>query len=399
MAEVALYHVYLTRSDGAVDKVGEIAANGQRCEFRYHKGYLESSEPFPLDVINLNLRKGEYAVDRPLFGVFEDSLPDGWGRAVMSARYRLSHAEQSPHLLLRYLDDRSTGALSYNHSDNEKVRKDDESIRSIGELALAAKAFENGEAIDDMMLQRLFNSGGTPGGAHPKVNVLGNDGVPLLVKFPSVADKYDVVGLEASCLELARMVGMRVPEFSIMEEAGIKMLCLDRFDRLDGGHLHMISMQSLLNATGYYHATYIQMADVIRMVSKRPVEDLHALYRQMIFNAIVGNTDDHLKNFAMLYHNGYELTPAYDLLPNVNHKVGHTLSFLYDEIGPRRTEAVGSLAGRFKINKQSAEDIVDEVIEMIASNWNGVCKRNGVPGDETARFSNYIDTQCKKLGA
>lgn len=397
MDKKASYNVHIAGDSGNTAKVGEMVATGDRCAFRYHKSFLESQNVFSIDPKNLDVKKGQHSTDRVLFGVFEDSLPDGWGRKLMAARFKLSHAELSPHLLLRFLDEKSMGALRYELLNSPRVEAGSESIDSIGLLAQAARAFEKGELSDDITLQRLFNSAGSPGGAHPKASVYGNDGSLLLVKFPSINDRYDMVGLEASCLELARMAGIQTPVSSIMEAGGIKMLCLDRFDRAGDGCRHMISMQSLLNVSGYYNSSYVQMADIVREVSSIPEQDLHTLFRQMIFNAIIGNTDDHLKNFSMLYENGYRLTPAYDLLPNVNQNIGHTLSFLHNNICPERGEAVGSLARRFKINRKRAEDIVDEVVDAVVTNWRIACRNNDVPEGDTSGFHMYIESQGRKL--
>lgn len=394
---LVFYDIKLVNPDGAVIDVGEMGSNGRACEFRYAPSFIKSAGRFSLNPINLSLEDYNKATDRALFGVFEDSLPDNWGRKLMAVKYKLSHAAQSPHLLLQYLNNRSIGALRYESIDIKVPKSDSESIDSIGELAQAARAFELGKLSDDITLQRLFNAAGSSGGAHPKASVSGHDGLLKLVKFPSITDKYDVVGLEAACLELARMAGMQVPEFSILETGANRMLCLDRFDRVGDGCRHMISMQSLLNVSGYYQSSYVQMADVIRAVGRNPAGDLHALYRQMIFNALIGNTDDHLKNFSMYYCNGYDLTPAYDLLPNVNQKIGHTISFLHNDVSPTRIEATGSLAGRFKINRKMAEEIIDEVVEIVSGNWISVCSQYEVPPAEIDFFDKYINRQRQKL--
>ncbi|MDQ6986940.1 MAG: type II toxin-antitoxin system HipA family toxin [Mariprofundaceae bacterium] len=397
MQEKVSYNVSLAGNTGNTAKVGEMVTTGDRCAFRYHKPFLESLGAFPIDPKNLAVKTRLHSTGSVLFGVFEDSLPDGWGRKLMAARYKLSHAEQSTHLLLRFLDEKSMGALRYELLGSGKTEVESDSINSIGMLAQAARDFEKGELSDEVMLQRLFNSAGSPGGAHPKASVYGKNGSLLLVKFPSINDRYDIVGLEASCLELAQMAGIQTPVFSVIEAGGIKMLCLDRFDRVGNGCRHMISMQSLLNVSGYYNSSYVQMADMVREVSSIPEQDLHTLFRQMIFNALIGNTDDHLKNFSMLFDNGYRLTPAYDILPNVNRNVGHTLSFLHNNIGPRRQEAVGSLARRFKINRKLAESMVDEIVDTVVTHWRAVCKNNGVPDEEVSSFYMQIEQQRKKL--
>jgi len=380
--EPTLYRVELTREDGARLHVGELVSRGDRCAFRYDDAYRDNPLSFSLDPINLGLEaKTDQQANAALFGVFEDSLPDGWGRSLISKTLNLSHAEQSPHLLLQYLDHNAIGALSYDMvGGNALLTPFTETISSLEELSAAARAFERGELQDNVMLQRLFRSAGSTGGAHPKVTVADSNNKLKMVKLPSIRDIYDTIGLEASCLELARMVGMKVPEFAVLEAGNTKMLCLDRFDRTNQGCRHMISMQSLLNVTGFYYSSYVQMADIIRRVSAAPLGDLHALYRQMIFNALIGNTDDHLKNFSMYYcQDGYYLTPAYDLLPDVNQRASHTLSFNNNDVGPRRSEAIGVLAHRFKISPQTAKAIVDETVEVVTTSWNAYSDDAGHP--------------------
>lgn len=398
MADV-FYRVRLTTEEGSTVDAGDLAATGERCAFRYAPAFGSDAKRFPLDPINLPPEKREHNANRILFGVFEDSLPDGWGRTLIARRFNLSHAQQSPHLLLQYLDHKSIGALDYDMLEGAQQHGPDheESIDTVGELATAARDFENGELRDDLLLQRLFNSAGSSGGAHPKVTVSGDDGRLKLVKFRSIIDRYDVVGLEASCLELARMAGMQVPDFSVLEAGGSKMLCLDRFDRSEHGKRHMISMQSLLNLSGFYHASYVQMADLLRAVSASPAADVQALFRQMIFNALIGNTDDHLKNFSLYFRDGFSLTPAYDLLPDVNQRSIHTLAFLHNDVGPRRSEAIDSLAPRFKLSPVTAGEIIDEVVESVAGNWLRVCTRFEVPAAERDHFFGYIERQQAKL--
>ncbi|ATX81989.1 serine/threonine-protein kinase HipA [Mariprofundus ferrinatatus] len=396
--ERALYKVRLTGESGSTLEVGDLVSTGEVCAFRYANTYRKLSSSFAIDPINLPTQKNSHETNKVLFGVFEDSLPDGWGRALMGRALNLSHAQQSPHLLLQYLDHKAIGAISYERLEgNHPEERYQESINSIDELVQAATAFERGELQDSAMLQRLFRSAGSSGGAHPKVNVIGEDESLKIVKFSSVRDIYDVVGLEAACLDLARMAGMKVPEFKVLELSKTKVLCLDRFDRTEDGCRHMISMQSLLNVTGYYHSSYVQMADVIRTVSRVPADDLQALFKQMIFNAVIGNTDDHLKNFSLYYRDGYCLTPAYDLLPDVNQRATHTLSFCNNDVGPYRSEATGNLAARFKMATSTAEKIVDEVVEIVATNWPGVCSNYGVPADQIQYFNSYIERQRKKL--
>lgn len=123
-----------------------------------------------------------------------------------------------------------------------------------------------------------------------------------------------MVRVEAPCLTLAVTAGLEVPHFRVVEFGRHPALLIECFhvQGVQGRH-HMLSMQTLLGADDWYHLGYADLADLVRRLSDRPEVDLPALYRQMVFNAFIGNTDDHLKNFCLLHRgDAWRLSPAYD---------------------------------------------------------------------------------------
>jgi serine/threonine-protein kinase HipA len=178
--------------------------------------------------------------------------------------------------------------------------------------------FELGTLPPEDEFRKLLEGSSRAGGARPKALVHNTQG-EWLAKFPSWArdGAHDVVGLEATCLELARHAGLEVPKSKLQTIGRRRVLLVHRFDVTPrNGRLHMVSLRTLCRERpGVYVQAYSDMARSIRKHSAAPKSDVAMLFRHMVFNAAVGNVDDHLKNFWMLAKpEGYRLAPAFDLL-------------------------------------------------------------------------------------
>jgi serine/threonine-protein kinase HipA len=176
-------------------------------------------------------------------------------------------------------------------------------------------------------------------------------------------DAYDVVGLEATCLNLARRAGLEVPESRLQTIGARRVLMVKRFDvSAQGGRYHMVSLRTLCKERpGIYVHTYSDLAQVLRKHSASPADDLAALYRRMVFNVAIGNVDDHLKNFWMLARpGGFRLAPAFDLVPDISGRGEHTLSFQQGLACPARAEMI-ALAAEWGVAR--AAGIVEDVVK------------------------------------
>ena len=350
---------------------------GLQGQFRYAIEYLEHPQAFPLDPLNLSLSMETFDADRPregVHGVFEDSLPDDWGRRLMIRRHKLSRNAQRVPNLLRLLGIQGLGALSYVEEGRPELKPTGVSCRHLKELALLAQKFEQEPATaDDNELSLLFQAGSSPGGARPKALVEDDNGA-YLAKFASTRDRLDVVSLEAAAMALGRQAGIETADTKIFALGTTKKcLLVKRFDiNAAGGRNHLISMQTLLKADGYYNAGYRELAEVIKHISSQPGNDLHRLYRQMVFNIMIGNTDDHLKNFIMLHDDtGWRLSPAFDLLPNVGFNQEHVLRIGMDTLPPN-AETLLVEAKHFGIKRrQQAMEVITE-IHAAVSKWSEV---------------------------
>ena len=397
--------VWLTLPASEVVKVGELAIDDPDAkgalegQFRYPPEYLENPKAFPLDPLHLPLSADIFDADRPragIHGVFEDSLPDDWGRRLLVRRYKLYRSNQRIPQLLRLLGNQGLGALSYMEKGQPDLKTTGVPLRHLQELALLAEKFEQDGAVDDDELSLLFQAGSSPGGARPKALIKDESGA-YLAKFASAKDQLDVVGLEAAAMELSRRAGIETADSRLLTLGSRKCLLVKRFDINEaGGRNHIVSMQSLLKADGYYYAGYRDMAEVIRHVSALPARDLHKLYRQMVFNVMIGNTDDHLKNFLMLHNDeGWRLSPAFDLVPNIGFNREHVLRIGLDN-RPPDLETLLQEAGHFGLKRrQQAQELVMEVHEAVLE-WPAIFTANKVPVKDVKSIGRDISRRLEK---
>lgn len=385
-----LLHVWLLDVAGKMHALGQVAVteplppNGARSgAFRYAAEYLANPIIGPIDPIHLPLQSGEFRATDPhtgLHSVFIDSLPDAWGRAVMARRYQLTRTEQGDIDLLARLEGHGMGALAYTRTPEPPATDSNQipPLLSLDQLLDAADRYQaHPEQIDDA-IRLLFAAGSSPGGARPKALV--KEGERLcLAKFPARRDTLDIVGIEAAGLDVAAEIGIPVPTFRTVEVADRKVLLLDRFDVTPaGGRLHMLSLQTLLDARGYYQVGYHDLIKAVAQVSSAPQADLEQLFRQIVLNAYLANTDDHLKNFAMQWRDGgWRLTPAFDILPDVNDNREHVLHF--GSAGHRPTpEALRELGRLCGLGSRRTGDVM-ALIEGRVRSYPAYCEAYGVP--------------------
>ena len=400
-------NIWLTLPAGEILKVGKLAVKGPddrgalQGQFRYASEYLTTSKAFPIDPLHLPLVATTFNADRPhagVHGVFEDSLPDDWGRKLMIYRYKLGRNEQRVPHLLRMLGDQGLGALIYTEGEKPFPLSTGVSGRHLAELVLLAEKFEKSPStVPDDELFKLFQAGSTPGGARPKVLIVEKEEA-WLAKFGSIKDHLDVVSLEAAAMELARRAGIETADTRLLTLGSRRCLLVKRFDiNVAGGRNHLISMQSLLNLDGYYNAGYRDMAEAIKHVSTTPQKDLRMLYRQMAFNVMAGNTDDHLKNFCMLHDDrGWRLSPAFDLAPNIGFNTEHVLRIGMDNRPPDLKTMLAE-APYFGIKRrQEALEITARVYEVV-SDWNSVFADYNVPEKDAETIGSDLRQRLKNI--
>ncbi len=369
--------VWVRRREGAIRLVGELATTAPdrnsgrfESEFEYTRAWASEAGAFALDPVSLPLdaaRRFRAEMLYPPLAVFDDALPDDWGRRLLAAAITDVGTPTLPEMLLR-MRGGGTGALLFTATDT--APHPDQSVPSteLSKLLAAAAQFEAGTLPPGDEFRRLLEGSSRAGGARPKALVHDESG-EWLAKFPSRArdDAYDVVGLEATCLTLARRAGLEVPESRLQTIGARRVLMVKRFDvSAEDGRYHMVSLRTLCKERpGIYVHGYSELAQVLRKHSASPADDLAALYRHMVFNAAIGNIDDHLKNFWMLARpDGFRLAPAFDLVPDISGRGEHTLSFQQGFACPTGMEII-ALADEWGVAR--AARIVEDVVKATSA--------------------------------
>ena len=318
--------------------------------FEYDEEWLTKADRSFVFDPDLSLFRGrQYTpLDKPMFGVFADSCPDRWGRLLMKRREAIlaKKEDRKPRrldeidFLLGVYDETRMGALRFSESENGPFVSDNKDLAAppwttLRRLEYASLAFEqNDDGMEEKWINQLIVPGSSLGGARPKASVTAPDESLWIAKFPSKQDDVNVGTWEMVVHEMAALCGLNVPDAKLenFSKTGSTFLTR-RFDRDGKQRIHFASAMTLLGKTDGAGAqdgsSYLDIASVIRKYGAAPRKDLLELWRRIVFNMAVSNTDDHLRNHGFLLSNeGWKLSPAYDMNPNAE---GNALALDVDE--------------------------------------------------------------------
>lgn len=365
---------------GRLDRRPGQGHNGaDRFEFVYGRSYLDRPNAVPIYAPELPL---DDRVHLPLDGdmplCIDDTAPDSWGRAVINTKLGRPGDELDPLTYLLESGSDRVGALDYQRSPSHYSPRNPVHA-PIEQLQHFADLVASGEAVDPDLADALAH--GTPlGGARPKALIRDN-GIAKLAKFSKSTETFLWVQSEYVAMTLARRVGINAAAVEYLETAGRSTLLVDRFDRHPNGTRQrvvsaatILGMQSMIAAR---HFSYIELADEIRARFVNPADTLRELYGRIVFNILVGNTDDHARNHAafILSDNLLDLTPAYDIAPQP--RTGGTAT--HPRFGPAddgrdsRISAVLKAAPVYLLSEADARDIIESQRTIIERDWDEVC--------------------------
>ena len=343
--------------------VGRLALNPrQLCVFEYSPEFI--SDGVSISPFDLPLRPGVFTA-RPTpfdggFGVFDDSLPDGWGQLILDRHLQsqgINPRELNLLDRLALVGSQGRGALEFipdRSSNSILALADYEFLAREARKILSSEEYQ-GRGIEEFQLR-----GGSPGGARPKIFTR-FEGKEWLVKFPARHDGDRIGATEYQYSLLAKRCGIEMPETRLIEN---KYFAVERFDRSGDKKLHVVSAAGLLNAD--YRLPSIDYMHLFKLCSMltHDQEDIVRLYRLMTFNYLIGNKDDHAKNFAFIYRDdAWHLAPAFDLLPSEGMNGYHTTSF-NDNIRPDKTTLL-AIADKVGIGTQKAKIIIQQIEELL----------------------------------
>ncbi|KFJ03949.1 type II toxin-antitoxin system HipA family toxin [Bifidobacterium subtile] len=341
--------------------------------FAYDQSWL--TEGLSISPLSLPLREGVFVARRDplngMFGVFDDSMPDGWGRLLTDRMLRQRGIEPSSVSVLSRLSivgSSGMGALEYEPAADFAERSPH---ADLDDIALECAQLLKTDFSPD--LDRLFALGGSSGGARPKI-LTELDGRDWIIKFPSSVDSANIGEQEYAISQIARECGISMPQTRLFPSQRCSgYFGAQRFDREllpDGSSMkvHMVSAGGLLETS--HRLANLDYSLLMRLTMRicGSIHECERLYRLMCFNVFIGNRDDHAKNFSYLYdrdNNIWKLSPAYDLTenPGINGEHATTVDGKGRDIGTDNLVAVGVRAG---ISRTRCMSYAKEIRECIA---------------------------------
>lgn len=382
-------------------------AKGKKAfSFEYDRQWLQSKEQRLLDPDIAWYTGPQYPTGKENFGVFLDSMPDTWGRTLMKRRAAIEAKEAgktTPTLydidfLLGVYDETRMGALRFKLEDDGPFLDNNNKTptppwSSLGELQQAAAMIESDKTSASIKkwLAILMAPGSSLGGARPKANVLDNKGNLWIAKFPSKSDSIDKAAWEFLAYKLAVQCGIEMSECRIEKIAGKKYTFFTkRFDRIKQERIHFASAMTMTGNTEDSvrdnTASYLDIAEFIQYNGAQNRKDLAQLWRRIVFNISISNTDDHLRNHGfILTAKGWILSPAYDLNPSID-KTGLALNIdsSNNELDIDLARSVGEY---FHLSEKEMNTIIKEVTNGV-KNWATLAKTIGISKKEQELMSN-----------
>lgn len=344
------------------------------------------------------------------FGMFADASPDRWGRMLM--RRRLEREQRAGRVsntvrlresdyLLGVHDTFRVGALRFRRDDTGDFLDNRHDVAAppfvqLRALEAASLALERDEdntaAAGDDWLRMLIAPGGSLGGARPKASVVDPAGHLWIAKFPSVRDETNIGAWELVVQTLARSCGLRVLEGLARRFANRHHTFLvKRFDRTEAGRrLHFASAMTLTGHTdgddASTGASYLEIARVLMDHGAQTDVDLRELWSRIVFNILVSNTDDHLRNhgFILVPGRGWRLTEAYDVNP-VPESQGLKLN-ISEVDNALDLDLARSVAPYFRVGLKAANEIIERS-RLVVKQWHKIADQLGIPAREQERMA------------
>ena len=394
-------YVYEEFSSGIPELMGvlysDVLRGRERISFEFDRKWLkQTGMKFYIDP-DLGLFPGrQYPSGKDMFGLFADASPDRWGRTLMDRRERFAADREGrkprklndSDYLLGVYDETRMGALRFRRDPAGAFVSDDQEMAvppwvTLRALEEASRNFENEETtMQEKWLNQLIRPGSSLGGARPKATVRSPEGSLWIAKFPSRKDDYDVGAWEKTAYDLAALCGLRVSEAKLekFSRHGSTFL-VRRFDREGARRIHFASAMTMLGKTDGTSASdgagYLDIASFLKSYGARPKEDLAELWKRIVFNMAISNTDDHLRNHGfLLTKEGWRLAPLYDINPV---PYGDVLSLMVDETSNEISiPAAVSAAPHYGVSRKDAEMMAEKICRTVGGQWEKAAAANGL---------------------
>jgi len=379
-----------------------------QCQFQYETDYLDRPDAIPVDPVSLPTTLGDVIVDSPLefriFPSFLDQIPDAWGQKILFSIALEKNASVNHFDLIVSGGKNRIGALAYGDTRDSprwdyplQPNYSEASEQNLEEITEAHERFLR-EGYHDLprICKEYISAGSSVGGARPKT-LCNYHGKPVIAKFKAPDDNFNVCRVEYATLKLAASLGMRVPPVSIVPMGKRDVFIIDRFDRKNNERIHIVSAATMIKAlTGFvklgtYSYQEIAQAMNLHCSIKYLENDREELFRRMVFNILVANEDDHLRNHSFIYDGtGWRLSPLYDVVPGF-----HGPKHLYLSVGNQGSlmslSNALSQCEAFGIYRAQAIEIVQEMVAEFITFWKDIFLEAGVPSADMGQLARLFD--------
>lgn len=388
-------------------EVGTLIMENRLVHFKYKDEFLTlglNLSPIKLQ-FNNSIQIANPDPFNGIFGVFDDSLPDGWGMLLLNRaleKQGLSLSDINILDQLAYVGDKGKGALIYSPAINNKDKYSDKI--TIDRLKSGIDEVYNGSSSE--VIEELMFLGGSSGGARPKVNIgydpnkdeimHGYNSLPKgfehwILKFPNSEDPKDIANIEYAYYKMALAANIKMSECRLLESAitGQHVFATKRFDRIGNNRIHMHSMAGLTHDNFRRSSIdYGHIMDTAYTLEKSATARKKVL-RLAAFNVYSHNRDDHSKNVSWLMDSSgkWTLAPAYDLTYSSTAIDEHSTLVAGEGANPGRHHIL-ELAEEFSIRKPAK--IIEEVQESIAQ-WPRIAKACGVSKKSIKRIQKKFE--------
>jgi serine/threonine-protein kinase HipA len=388
-------------------KVGRLAIKDRQILFEYDAAFIASG--IEISPIKLPLRSGVLISDTGifdgLFGVFNDSLPDGWGRLLLDRtveKHGINRRQLNPLDRLAYVGRHGMGALSYEPERGEPTAHDEPlALDKLADESAIVLAGENEEVFEE-----LLRLNGSSAGARPKIvaqvsadkkriihgqQKLQSGFTHWMIKFPSSQDVRDVGAIEYAYSLMARDAGVEMPETHLFRTKKYKYFGTRRFDRDGDARIHMHSLGGLIHADHRNPSLDYDTLLRVTLGLTKNIQEAEKAYALACFNVLAHNRDDHAKNFSFLLNvsNEWIFAPAYDLVFSYGPGGEQSMLVMGEGENPSATEL---LALGKKHGLKNATDILSRVQKTV-TNWS----RYAELADVSAKSAKEITGRIKLL--
>jgi serine/threonine-protein kinase HipA len=391
-----LVHVYFMWKKQKIP-MGRLVLNNRQLFFEYLPEFIKTE--LQLSPFKLPLKPGVFACEdrlfEGLFGVFNDSLPDGWGRLLLDRKLKkigINPGNLTQLDRLCFVGNRGMGALIYEPATN------DEAASNYARLdKLAEEALEFQECDDDRFVDNLLNLNGSSAGARPKILIKINQ-EDWIIKFPSLIDPKDIGSIEYAYHLMANEAQLDVPSAKLFPSHrnpgyfGVK-----RFDRVDESCVHMHTISGLLHAD--HRLPSLDYATIIKATLwlTKNSKECEKQFRAAAFNVLSHNRDDHAKNFSFLMDDkgAWRVSPAYDLTFSSGPAGEHCSMIMNEGKNPTLSHLM-KLAEIAGVKQQRALLIIDEVRSAV-SRWKDFAKTTGVSSTSLKMIQTTLNRLAKNI--